>query len=116
MSPTRLHPIAAKKLVIFLLIGFLVQLGLLGYVYSTSQDGKQNLVNSQRAGCERGKKDRIANAAFQRAHATYIKTVTSAESVKEDVKAAARKALKTFKRTSAELTERAKIDCKEAFP
>ena len=95
---------------------FAVQLGLVAYVFWTSYEGRKDLVAAQKADCERGKLDRIDNAAFQRAHSQYIFSVTEAASVKEDVKRAARKARRTFKRTSGSLTKRSKINCSVAFP
>lgn len=103
--------------VVKLVIGCLiVQLLLLGYVFYQSYEGRVDLVGAQRAACERGKLDRTDNADFQRAHTTYIIHVTDAQSVEEDVKKAARQAVKTFKRTSEDLSKRAKIHCAEVFP
>lgn len=127
-----------RGIVFLVLIGMFVQLGVIGYVYVHSSDQKDELARSEktariqqavaekkarialvkatRRGCERSKKDRKDSADFQMAQATYIKTVTGAASVKEDVKIAARRARKVFVRTSRSLEERAKINCKKAFP
>lgn len=106
----------AARVVKLLICGMLAMLVVVAYVFYTDFEGRKNTVTAQRAGCERSKLDRTANAAFQRAHTEYITTVTGAKSVKEDVKKAARKAVKTFQRTSKDLSKRAKIKCRKAFP
>lgn len=106
----------ARRIVVVVLIGFCLQLLVVAYVGYSSYAGRKNTVTNQRLGCERGKLDRADNAAFQRAHSEYILTVTGAKSVKEDVKRAARKARKTFRRTSHDLTVRSKINCEKVFP
>jgi hypothetical protein len=105
--------LALAKLV---LIGLVVQLLVIGYVFYSGYQTHANNIRNQRAGCERNKQDRADSAAFQTAQTVYINKVTGAASVKEDVKRAAREARKTFDRTSASLTARSKIDCKKAFP
>lgn len=106
----------ASHLVVFIMIGMFILLAVVVYVGYTSYEGRRQLVFTQRLGCERSKLDRMSNAAFQRAHTKYINRVTSAKSVKEDVKRAAREAVLTFEQTSYDLSQRAKIDCKQAFP
>lgn len=105
-----------RSLAKLILIGMAVQLMVIGYVFYQSYQGRADVVSNQRAGCERGKLDREDNAEFQVAQKDYILKVTSAVSVKEDVKAAARQAAKTFEKTSARLTRRAMIDCTTAYP
>jgi hypothetical protein len=105
-----------RGLVVLVMIGMLVQLGVIVYVAKNGHDGRVNLIHASRAGCERSKLDRQDNADFQKAQSTYIRKVVLAQSVKPDVKQAARTARKTFKRTSASLSVRAQIDCKKAFP
>ena len=107
---------AASGLVKLIILALFLLLGVTAYVFYTDFEGRKDTVTAQRAGCERGKLDRSANAAFQRAHTEYITTVTGAKSVKEDVKKAARKAVITFRRTSQDLSRRAKIKCAKAFP
>jgi hypothetical protein len=105
-----------RSLAKLIIIGMCVQLLVIGYVFYQSYQGRVDVVNSQRAGCERGKLDRTDNADFQRAHAEYIRKVVLAASVKQDVKDAAYTALDTFSRTSASLTKRAKINCEDVYP
>lgn len=105
-----------KAIAIFLSIGILVQFGVLIYIHTEFKSARQTVVNAQRDGCERIKLDRRDNADFQKAHSTYIGTITSAKSVKEDVKKAAGKAKAIFAITSTRLGIRARINCKEAYP
>ncbi len=99
-----------------IVLGFVVHLVIIAFVVWTNYEGRKALVTTQRAACARGKLDRIDNAAFQRAHKLYIDRVVLAQSVKEDVKAAARDAVATYNRTAASLTLRSQIDCAEVFP
>lgn len=93
-----------------------VQLLVVAYVFYGSYNGRVDLVKTQRAGCERSKLDRIDNAAFQRAHKKYIDKVVLAQSVKEDVKKAAREAVQTYNKTAADLTKRSKLVCAVVYP
>lgn len=106
----------ARTVAIFLAILTCVQLGVLYYVWSESNTARNDLIKSNREGCERSKLDRRDNAKFQIAQRKYINKVTAARSVKEDVKKAARDAKDVFVKTSASLNRRANINCKEAFP
>lgn len=111
-----LTPEAGKHIVRLLLLGMVCFLILCGYVFWTGYEGRKDQVNNSRAGCERGKLDRRDNADFQNAHKEYIDKVVLAQSVKEDVKRAAREAVAVYDRTAPSLTERSKINCEEAFP
>lgn len=106
----------AHKLGILIVIGMLVQLAVIGYVFYSGYQRRVDTVKFQRLACERGKLDRKDNADFQVAHTVYITTVTGAKSVKEDVKRAARTAVVTFNRTSQSLAKRSTIDCTKVFP
>src|SRR3954465_6276823 len=106
----------AEGLVKLVLIALGIQIVIVGYVFYQSWEGRTNIAISQRVGCERGKLDNSDNAAFQRAQTEYINRVVLAQSVKEDVKRAARVAVKTFGRTSSALTTRSKIDCNKLYP
>lgn len=106
-----------RGLVFLILIGMFVQLGVLGYVFYSSYAGRADLVQANRKACiTRGSVANKANARFQRAHTTYITTVTGAKSVKEDVKTAARKAVKTFRKTTKILEQLAAVNCIKAYP
>ena len=99
-----------------ILIGMFVQLGVMGFVPVSFYKGRADTAVNSQKGCDRNKKDRKDNADFQNAQKDYIKKVVLAQSVKNDVKQAAKEAVKTFDRTSASLTRRSKINCKAAFP
>ena len=53
---------AGVHLVKLLIVGMVVQLGVIGYVLYSSYQGRVDLINAQRHGCVRGKLDRRANA------------------------------------------------------
>lgn len=99
-----------------IVLGMAVQLAVIVFVFYRDYQGRVNLVAAQQRGCERYKQDRKDNADFQIAHAKYITRVTSAQSVKEDVKSAAREALNTFDRTSSALLRRSKVLCSDVYP
>lgn len=73
--------------------------------------GRKELRNASIEACLGAKQDRIDIAASITAHTVYIKKVVLAQSVKEDVKRAAREANRTHRKTAQELTKRSKIDC-----
>lgn len=116
MPQTPITRATASNLARLVIVGMVVQLLVIGYVAYSSHENSADSVRSQRQGCERNKRDRWANAAFQVAHKKYIERVVLAQSVKSDVKRAAREAIKTYTWTAADLTKRAKIDCAAAFP
>ena len=104
------------RLAQLIIIGMCVQLLVIGYIFYSGYQSRVSTVQTLRLGCERGKLDRADNADFQNAHKVYIDKVVLAQSVKEDVKRAAREAERTYIRTSADLTKRSKINCAKAFP
>lgn len=116
MPQTPLTRRQGALLVKVIISGMLVQLAVIFYVGYSSYTGRQTVVNSQRKGCERGKRDRKANADFQVAHTKYIERLVLAKSVPPDVRRSASEAVRTYKRTSADLTKRAKIDCSTVYP
>lgn len=115
------------KLIHIVLFTLLLQIILMGVVYIKLNSDQNNfevistsnakaLVDNNRKSCELGKLASQNLADFETAHSVYITTVTGAKSVKEDVKRAARKALKVFSRTSRAARIRAHRDCAAAFP
>jgi hypothetical protein len=116
MPRTPIARSTANRLVLLILVGMAVQLLVVGYVFFQAYFSRVTVVNNQRSGCERGKLDRRDSADFQTAQKVYIDKVVLAQSVKPDVKKAARTAVKTFTRTSASLDKRSRIDCTKAFP
>lgn len=116
MPNTPMTKQTGQRVVQVVVIGMLVQLAVIGYVFYSAYARRVDATKNNRAACERNKLDRTDVADFQKAQTVYITSVTGAASVKEDVKRAARKAILTFDRTSQGLTERSKIDCTKAFP
>jgi hypothetical protein len=106
----------AQRIVKLVLAFMALFLFMILYVFFQAYASRVSVVKNQRAGCERGKLDRRDNADFQTAQKVYIKKVVLAQSVQEDVKQAARDAVKTFNRTSADLAVRSKISCEKAYP
>ena len=118
------------RLVIMIIIGMVVQLAVIGYVFYANYQGRSDLVKSQRAGCKRGKLDRGANAEGWRAAeaariASAAKTLhipigevtvivrakNPPQHVIPDVRAA-----RKYHRIASGLEERARIICEEQFP
>lgn len=87
-----------------LVIGMLINLGVIGYVFYSSYQGRVNVVKAQRAGCERSKLDRAANASGWR-HAQ------SARNASGDFEVA-----KFYGRIADGLEQRSRVACDEVFP
>lgn len=118
MSPPRTEFTSDQRRALLKFVGINCLLTILLFVVvglSAYQTGKAD-AESKRAGCERNKLDRAANAAAWTAHRTYIEKVLKAASVKQDVKDAADDAVKTYKIVSADLSKRSKVDCDRIFP
>ena len=77
---------------------------------------RKELTNQARAACETVQLDRESNAAAWTAHKAYIEKITSAKSVKADVKRAARKAEHTYDIVVTDLQRRTRQRCRQAFP
>jgi Tfp pilus assembly protein PilO len=114
------------KLVIACFLVMLVVVVWVGYV---NYQGRQNLVTAQRAGCERAKLDREANAqGWRAAEAARLESLaqdldisyaTAQTLVEQDPKSndppdlvAARK----YNKIASGQEKRSKIDCAQAFP
>lgn len=123
-------PHATARSLVRLIIGaFLVNLMVLGYVFYQSYQGREDLVQNNRAACERGKLDRFANAVGWRTaetarlntladtlHISYAeaKALEEHELTPDDPPdlVAARK----YNSIAFGLEKRSKIDCTKAFP
>ena len=92
------------KMAVLIVIGMLVQLAVIVYVFNAGYEGRKDLVKSQRAGCERGKLDRSANAAGWR-------IAEGARQASGDYVVAAE-----YNIIAIGLEDRSKIKCKEAYP
>lgn len=71
----------------------------------------RDLAAYQARSCRRGRRSARDNAAGWTRHAWYIKKVTQAASVQEDVKRVARVAASTYTRIAANGRRRARIEC-----
>lgn len=91
-------------LVRVILLGMMVQLLVIGYVFYQSYKGRQDVVIAQRSGCERAKLDRRANsggwriAENARRHSGNIVVADKYESIAEGQE------------------KRSLINCTKAFP
>lgn len=79
-------------------------------------EGRMDVVEANRAACERSKLDRIDDAAGWTAHRDYIQNLTQAASIKEDIKREARVVIKVYERISVDLTKRSLVDCERENP
>jgi len=93
-----------RKVVRFGLTVLLILLVVIGYVFYQSYQGRQDLVESQRAACERGKKDRNANADGWR--------------IAEDARRAEGQfdVANKYNKIATGLERRGRINCSIAFP
>lgn len=140
MDDIYMTPEAGRKLALFVLGGLLLFLCLIVYVGWESRQGRTDLkksesrartalTNASREACERGKKDRRANAQGWRTAQT-----ARMQSVSKDLKISMREVLllithkptlkdppdlvaaRRYNGIAIELEKRSKINCKEAFP
>lgn len=93
-----------KSLAKLIVIGMAVQLLVIGYVFYQSYQGRSDLVDSQRAGCARGKKDRVDNANGWR---TAQKRAKSQGQIKYSIH---------YAHIAAGLEKRSRINCVTEFP
>lgn len=94
----------AYRLGKLILLGMAVQLIVIVYVFYQSYKGRSDLIHTQRAGCERGKLDRQANAVGWRiAEAARIASGDQAVAAKYNVLATS-------------LEKRGRINCSAEYP
>lgn len=112
-----------------LIAGMVCFLLLVGYVFFQAYQGRTDLVNSQRAGCERAKLDRAANAeGWRTAQTARLRTLAetmhiSFDAVKQVLKQKPSSgdlpdlvAARRYDSIAAGLEDRSRINCTEAFP
>lgn len=93
-----------------------VLLALLVYTLAQSYTGRVALVDSQRAGCARGKADRNANALGWR-FAQGAREATAADPAQSPAaRSSARHVAVAYRRIAEGLEARSHIDCKRAYP
>lgn len=101
---TYISPNTGRNIVRLLIVCLMLMLLIVAYVFRAGYDGRQDLVKVQRAGCERGKLDRRANA-------TGWKTAEKRATSQGQLGFA-----ETYSKIAAELEARSKISCTKAFP
>lgn len=106
------------KLGVLILIGMLVQLSVIIYVYWSQYEGRKEIVTNLRAGCERGKLDRADNARIALANATNWHKAAEIRQASGDISIAVTYALNAQKQESVSLSlqKRAHIECAKAYP
>jgi hypothetical protein len=86
------------------------------YTIGQSYEGRARLVDSQRVGCQRGKLDRLANAAgWWVAEQARIDTANDPQQ-EPHARSSARLAAEQYGAIAAQLEARASIDCEHAYP
>lgn len=117
------------KVVRLMIYGMIAFLLLVGYVFFQSYQGRSDLVQSQRNGCERGKLDRAANAEGWRTAET-ARVSAAAESMHISIEAVRKLirqtpqpdevydlvAARKYDKIAHGLEVRSKINCARAFP
>lgn len=93
-----------RGLVLLLISMLIIQLGIICYVFYAGYQGRKALVTSQQVGCERGKKDRAANARGWR-------QAQKARKADGDYAVA-----RTYGNIALGLEKRSVIVCKDVFP
>lgn len=92
------------SLVKLLIIGMIVQLFIIGYIFYQSYAGRADVVTAQRKGCKRGKLDRNANAEGWR-------QAEAARRASGQFKVA-----NTYARIASGLEARSRIECDKVYP
>lgn len=87
-----------------IVLGLVVNVFLVGYIFWTGYEGRRDLVASQRAGCNRGKLDRGANAKGWR-------IAEGARRADGEIEVANK-----YNDIASGLEKRSRIVCSEAFP
>lgn len=118
VTNTPISNASAEKLTRLIIMSMVLNLLIVGYIFIQDYRGRQTLVTASRKACnERGRAANQANADFQNAQTRYIRQVIfQSPSVESDVRGHAKEAVKTFKRTSAILTDLANTNCEQAYP
>lgn len=102
--PMRVNEDTVHNLAKLIVLGLIVHLFIIGYVFWQSYEGRVHLVESQREGCERIKNDRIANAEGWR-------IAQAARRASGDIEVAVR-----YGKLARNLEARSNIDCSVVFP
>lgn len=100
----------------FLTCVLLVMLGIVVFVYAQSYEGRVQLIDSQRSGCERGKLDRAVNATgWAAARDARLATAHDLKALAGE-RVSASLAAAVYQRIVTSLNARAHINCSSVFP
>lgn len=103
-----------NKFARLVIIGMLVQLGVIVYVFATEHNGRQDAVNAAREGCKRDVLDRQASVTLNE---NILKAFREGQKQAPQVLTPTRKkAVEEIESTTAGLDERAHINCLERYP
>lgn len=124
----KLRP-ALDDLVKLIIIVMLVQISVVAYVFYSFYEGRKTTVENQRAGCERSKKDRDANAeGWRAAQMARMQSVVQTQHIPlDEVEQLVLQepqlsdpsdlvAAKQYHNIASGLEKRSRINCSEAFP
>lgn len=111
MSEVRTLTHKFAKLVV---AGMIVQLFVIGYVFITEHNGRQDAVHAAREGCKRDVLDRQASVTLNQ---NILKAFREGQKQAPQVLTPTRKkAVEEIESTTAGLDERAHINCTERYP
>lgn len=129
MPSTPLTRGQTSSFVRLILVGLIVQLAVIGYVAYSSYIGRRDVATASRAGCERNKLDRVANAkGWRTAETARLNSVSettgiSVENVRKLLKSKPSPsdlpdltAARHYDRIAKGLEARSRISCSKAFP
>ena len=89
---------------------------LIGTLWWSGYSDRQDTVQNQRGGCERGKLDRRANASGWRTAEAARRATAEDPNVTADERRNARIAADRYQEIADALDERSRLDCEKAFP
>lgn len=106
------------KLGLLILLGMVIQLGVIAYVIWAQYDGRKNSVENLRAGCRRGKMDRADNAQIASAAANNWREAAAIRRKDGDITVAIKYTAnaKRQEASSRSLAKRSRINCADAYP
>jgi hypothetical protein len=106
------------KLGALILIGMIVQLSVIFYVFWSQYEGRKDNVANLRAGCERGKLDRADNARTALAAATNWRQAATVRRRDGDIGVAVTYEINAQQQedSAKSLKRRSRINCTQAYP
>jgi hypothetical protein len=102
------------RLAKLVVIGMVVQLVVIGYVFWVDHKARTTVVTAARAACELSKQDRVASVVLRE---NILEVFEESQKSVKPINSPERKiALDKINRTTVEVKDRSKIDCNAAFP